>query len=129
MASKTMETKDLQKGKYNREMDQRQALLREKGLEAKDIQRDSKMKHYKAKLKQLEGAVARINAIEDRTKKNIEKREQKIAEEATRKAEEMAGATKKSKKKEEAPPPAPTKKKGGGAQKAKTGGGEQKKKK
>jgi hypothetical protein len=127
MASKTIETKDLQKDKYSREMEQRQALLREKGLGDKDIARDSKVKHFKAKLKQIRGAVARINFIEDQTKKNLEKREQKLAEHAARKVEEMAGASKKSKKKEEAPPPPPTKKK---APKAKApGGGEQKKKK
>jgi hypothetical protein len=91
------------------------------------IARDSKVKHFKAKLKQIRGAVERINFIEDQTKKNLEKREQKLAEHAARKVEEMAGASKKSKKKEEAPPPPPTKKK---APKAKVaGGGEQKKKK
>jgi hypothetical protein len=113
MPSKTMETKDSQKARYIAEREARAAALKEKGAAEKAIARDPKIKHLKARIKQVNGAIARISFLEEQKKKLDERKQQRIAEAAAERAAELAGE-KKSKKKavEEAAPP--QKKKGGG---------------
>jgi hypothetical protein len=128
MPSKTLETKDSQKARYIAESEARTAALKEKGATDQAIARDPKIKHLKARIKQVNGAIARISFLEEQKNKLEEKKQQRIAEAAAEKAAELAGE-KKSKKKavEEAPAPA-QKKKGGGKAPAKTGKPEAKKK-
>jgi hypothetical protein len=127
MPSKTQETKDTQKARYVAESEARSASLKEKGVTDRAIARDPKIKHLKARIKQVNGALARISFLEEQKKKLDERKQQRIAEAAAERAAEMAGE-KKSKKKavEEAAPP--QKKKGGAKAPAKTGKPDAKKK-
>ena len=68
MPSKTQETKDSQKARYLKQMEARQASLKEKGIPEAAIAKDPKVKHYKAKIKQIKGATARISFLEEQTK-------------------------------------------------------------
>ncbi len=133
MASKTLTTREGQKGKFLRLAEERKSLLVSQGVDEKGISRDPKVRHLSAKIKQINSAISRICAIEEQTKKLIEKKEQRKAEEAATRAAYISGAvTGKSKKKqEELPKAAPSKKKqpgGGGKAPAKGGKQESKKK-
>lgn len=111
MASKHMETKVNQKTAYAAQMEARANLLKEKGLKAQEIAKDPKIKHFKAKIKQIQGAIARISFLEEQTGKLKEKKEQRRAEAAAAKAESMASGKKAKPKKEAPPEKAPAKKK------------------
>jgi hypothetical protein len=113
MPSKTLETKDSQKARYIAESESRTAALKEKGTADQAIARDPKIKHLKAKIKQVNGAIARISFLEEQTKKLGEKKQQRIAEAAAERAAELAGEKKSKKKAVEEAAPQP-KKKGGG---------------
>ncbi len=130
MASKTIETKNLQKDKFLQLNDARKDLLKSKGLSDKDIAKDPKVKHNKARIKQITKAEARINFLEDQTQKLKEKKEQRMAEEAAAKLEDMRTERRSKKKTVEPEKASEPKKKGSGAAKgaAKAKGGEQKKK-
>lgn len=115
MPSKDLQTKESQKTRIQQLSEARKSALKEKGFTDQAIAKDPKIKHFKAKVKQIEGAVARIAFLEEQTKKLREKKEQKIAEAAAERAAMIAGATKKkAKKEEEEAPAAKGKKKGGG---------------
>ncbi len=129
MASKHMETKVKQKTLYAGQIDTRTKALEEKGLKAQEIAKDPKIKHFKAKIKQLEGAIARISFLEEQTKKLQEKKEQRKAEAAAAKAEALAGGKKAKPKKEAAPEKAPAKKKAPAGAKAPAKGKQEPKKK
>lgn len=120
MASKSVETRDSQKARYIAESEARAAALRENGASEQAIAKDPKIKHLKARIKQVNGALARISFLEEQKKKLEERRQQRIAEAAAEKAAELAGERKAKKKAvEEAPPP---KKKGGAKAPAKAPG-------
>ncbi len=107
MPSKTQETKDGQKARYLKQIETRQASLAEKGLPQAAIAKDPKVKHYKAKIKQISGAMARISFLEDQTKRLQEKKEQRRAEAEAARAAIIAGEKKvKEKKKDEGKPSA-----------------------
>jgi TolA-binding protein len=126
MPSKTLETKDTQKARFTAESETRVAALKEKGVPEKAIARDPQIKHLKARIKQVNGAIARISFLDEQNKKLEEKKQQRIAEAAAERAAEIAGERKTKKKAvEEA---APQKKKGGGKAPSKTGKPEAKKK-
>jgi len=120
MPSKTQETKDGQKARYLKQMEARQASLKEKGVPEAAIAKDPKVKHYKAKIKQIKGAVARITFLEDQTKQLLEKKEQRRAEAEAARAAIIAGEkkVKEKKKVEEKPAPGKGKAKGAAAGKA-----------
>lgn len=58
MPSKTQETKDGQKARYLKQIEARQGALKDKGVPEAAIAKDPKVKHYKAKIKQIKGAMA-----------------------------------------------------------------------
>ncbi|MBI4964903.1 MAG: hypothetical protein HY913_16640 [Desulfomonile tiedjei] len=130
MASKHMETKVNQKTRYAGQMESRTSLLQEKGLKDKEIAKDPKIKQYKAKIKQIDGAIARILFLENQTKQLQEKKEQRIAEAAAAKAEAVASGKKvKAKKEAEPEKKAPAKKKAPAAAKGQAKGKPEAKKK
>jgi hypothetical protein len=131
MPSKTQETKDGQKARYLKQIEARQASLKEKGIPEAAIAKDPKVKHYKAKIKQIKGAMARISFLEDQTKQLLEKKEQRRAEAEAARAAIIAGEkkVKEKKKTEEKPAPGKGKAKGAAAGKAPAKGKQDTKKK
>ncbi len=112
MPSKTQETKDAQTARYLKQIEARQAALKEKGLPEAAIAKDPKLKHYTAKIKQIKGALTRISFLEDQTKKLHEKKEQRRAEAEAARAAIIAGEKKGKEKKKVEEKPAPAKGKG-----------------
>jgi hypothetical protein len=127
MASKSLETKNLQKSKFVQETEVRKSLLQEKGKSDKEIAKDPKIKRLKARIKQVGKAVARINFLEEQTEKLKVKKEQRLAEEAAARAVAITTERRSKKKVVEEKAPEP-KKKGGGKAPAKGGKPEPKKK-
>ncbi len=115
MPSKTQETKDGQKARYLRQIEARQASLKEKGVPEAAIAKDPKVKHYKAKIKQIKGAMARITFLEDQTKQLLEKKEKRRSEAEAARAAIIAGEKKVKEKKKTEGKPAPGKGKAKGA--------------
>lgn len=101
MASKNLETRQLQKARFLQEVEARTTALKEKGLSDQAIAKDAKIKHLKAKVRQIDSALGRISFLQDQTNKLKEKKAQRIAEEAAAKAQELTGG-KKAKAKTEA---------------------------
>ncbi|MBI5248456.1 MAG: hypothetical protein HY912_03080 [Desulfomonile tiedjei] len=126
MPSQNLDTRNEQKARFIEQSEARAAQLREKGLSDKDIAKDPQIKHYKARIKQVNGAIARIGFLEDQTQKLREKKEQRLAEEQAHRAAMIAGEIKKEKKKAEEKAPEPKKK--GGAKAPAKGKQEPKKK-
>jgi hypothetical protein len=112
MPSETLETRNEQKARFIGQSEARKALLKQNGRSDKDIAKDPQIKRFKAKIKQINGALARIAFLEEQTQKLREKKEQRLAEEAAQRAASIAGEIKKEKKKAEEKAPEP-KKKGG----------------
>ena len=80
MGSRKLPTRENQKSLYAKQAEQRVALLKERGLSEQDIAKDSKLKHLKARLKQIDGAVARISFLDEQKKQLQERKEQRKAE-------------------------------------------------
>jgi hypothetical protein len=112
MPSKTQETKDGQNARYLKQIEARQASLKEKGVPEAAIAKDPKIKHYKAKIKQIKGAIARITFLGDQTKQLQEKKEQRLAEAKAARAAIISGEKKVKEKKKTEEKPAPAKGKG-----------------
>ncbi|MFH0823886.1 MAG: hypothetical protein V2B18_14140 [Pseudomonadota bacterium] len=100
MGSKHLQTKELQRARFEQEIQDRQKLLQDKGLGEKAVAKDSIVKHHKAKIKQIRTAVARITFLEEQTGRVREISEQGKAAKLAAKA-----AGKKKAKVEEAPAP------------------------
>lgn len=103
MASQSRETRRRQLAEWEMKLQKRLALLKEKGIDDKQIARDALTKEWKAKIKESEVRLRAIDAIEKRT-----------AELAAIKAELLAKPREeppKSKKAAEPPPEAKPKKK------------------
>jgi hypothetical protein len=118
MPSETIETRNEQKARFIGQSEARKALLKQNGRSDQDIAKDPQIKRFKARIKQINGALARIAFLEEQTQKLQEKKEQRLADEAAKRAASIAGEIKKEKKKAEEKPPEP-KKKGGGKAPAK----------
>ena len=118
MPSETIETRNEQKARFIGQSEARKALLKQNGRSDQDIAKDPQIKRFKARIKQINGALARIAFLEEQTQKLREKKEQRLADEAAKRAASIAGEIKKEKKKAEEKPPEP-KKKGGGKAPAK----------
>jgi hypothetical protein len=118
MASKKLPTRQNQKALYTRQTEQRIALLKEKGLTEKDIAKDSKVKQLKAKLKQLDSAMARISFLDEQKKQLQERKERRKAEAEAAKAAPAAAEKKAKKKSEGKKEAAPDKKKAAAAKPA-----------
>src|SRR5271157_4078586 len=101
MGSKKLPTRENQKALYTRQAESRVALLKEKGLNEKDIAKDSKLKQLKAKLKQIDSAMARISFLDEQKKQLQERKEQRKAEAEAAKAAPPAPGEKKTRKKPE----------------------------
>jgi len=94
MPSKTQETKDSQKARYLKQMEVRRAALEGKGLPEPVIAKDPKVKHFKARIRQIDAATARISFLDDQTKRLQEKKEQRRAEAEAARAATIAGEKK-----------------------------------
>jgi hypothetical protein len=126
MPSKNIETRNEQKARFIEQSEARVAQLKAKGISDKDIAKDPQVKRFKAKIKQVNGAVARIGFLDNQTEKLREKKEQRLAQEKAERAAMIAGEIKKEKKKAEEKAPEPKKK---GAAKAPAKGKPEPKKK
>ncbi|MEW6352219.1 MAG: hypothetical protein AB1646_24465 [Thermodesulfobacteriota bacterium] len=116
MGSKKLLTRESQKARFSRQLESRSSLLTEKGVPEEKLARDPHVKRFKARIRQVDKAIARIAFLDKQTEELREKKERKIAEAATRRAEMIAGTLqKKTKEKQEEPQPA---KKGKGQAKA-----------
>ncbi|HMK34136.1 MAG TPA: hypothetical protein VK463_03640 [Desulfomonilaceae bacterium] len=120
MASKSLQTRDSQKARYTIESEARATTLREQGFSDQAIAKDPKIKHLKARIKQVNGAIARISFLEEQKQKLEERKQQRLAEAAAERAASLAGE-KKTKKKAAVEEP-PQKKKGGGGKAPAKGG-------
>ncbi len=106
MGSKKLQTRESQKARFSRQIESRSTLLKEKGVPDEKLARDPHIKHFKARIRQVNKAIARIAFLDKQTKELQEKKQQKIAEAATRRAEMIAGTLqKKTKEKQEEPQP------------------------
>ena len=123
MPSKSRETREEQKSRLSASIQNRTNILSEQGSTEKDLLKDPQLKSLKARIKQINGAIARINFLSEQNVKMAEKRAEKIAQAAAERAELIKpGAKPKSKKKVEEPVPEPTKKGGKAKGKQKTEG-------
>ena len=130
MASKNLLTRETQKNYYVKKNEARIEALLSKGLTQAVVKKDPQVKHFKARIKQIGLAIARISFLEDQTKKLQEKKELRKAEAEAARAVNSAGETKKKdKKKAEEKKPETGKKKPAAAGKAPTQGKQQPKKK
>ena len=80
MGSKHLQTREAQKSRYVRQLETRQGVLKEKGLPDETIAKDSQVKHFNSKIKQIDGALARVAFLENQTKMLKEKKEKAKAE-------------------------------------------------
>lgn len=129
MASKSLQTRLDQKSRYQKQSEDREGLLKEKGLNEKDISKDHEIKHFKARIKQIDGAIARISFLENQNKQLLERKEQRKIEAEQAKAEGVTGRSKaKAKAEAQAKAEAP-KKKGAAGGKAPAKGKQEPKKK
>jgi hypothetical protein len=127
MPSKSIHTREEQKSRFLKQSETRRKSLSEQGFDDKRIDKDPLIKRLKARVKQVNSALARIAFLEDQTKKLQEKKAQKIAEAAAERAETIKpGATGKKKKVEEKPPEPVKKGSGKGKDKSKQEGKKQK---
>ena len=92
MGSKKLPTRENQKALYTRQAESRVAALKAKGLSEKDLAKDSKLKQLKAKLKQIDSAMARISFLDEQKKQLQERKEQRKAEAEAAKAAPPAPA-------------------------------------
>ncbi len=69
MASTTMEVRQAQKASLEKELAGRLAVLKARGLEEKDTAKDPVLKNLRARMKQ---AIARISAIEKKSRRSEE---------------------------------------------------------
>ncbi|MGD9819327.1 MAG: hypothetical protein AB7V04_11590 [Desulfomonilaceae bacterium] len=113
MPSKTRETREIQKQRLSEAIESRSKLLVDQGTSEKDLAKDPQIKSFKAKVKQIDGALARIAFLAEQNVKMAEKQAQKKAQAEADRAEMIKpGAKPKSKKKVEEPVSEPTKKGG-----------------
>ncbi len=124
MGSKSEHVRTTQRERYVRQSDERKALLKEQGLEEKQIARDSIVKSLGAKIKQVDVALARIRFLSDQTNQLREMKAQKLAERAAAKLE-AGNSDKKSKGKKADAAKEAAATKGKGAKKTTAKGGKQ----
>ena len=99
MPSNSKSVRELQKKHYETAVQNRLAVLKEKGMASAAIQKDTRLKQLRAKVRKIQKALAAISAIE---KKNEELALRK-KEKAERKPEEEEKGKKKGKGKKSAP--------------------------
>ncbi len=114
MGSKHMETKEAQKGRYVAQLEARIDALKTDGIPEEKIKKDDKVKRFKSKIKQFEGAIARIGEIADKTKELKEKKEKAQAEAEAARLADIKGEAEKVKKGSKKKEPEPEKGKGKG---------------
>ena len=128
MGSKHIQTRELQKARFASQLQARKELLAGKGLSEEAVAKDSAVKHYSSKIKQIDGALARIGFLNDQTQKMKEKKEEAKAKAEAERAEMISGKPK-AKKEKAKDEKAESKGKGGkkGQTQAKKGGAKKKK--
>jgi hypothetical protein len=99
MPSKDLETREAQKADYLKKSQARSEALLKKGMNDAAVAKDPQIKHFKAKVKQINSAISRIAFLTDQTMKLKERKEQRQAEAAVKRAADIAGETKKKEKK------------------------------
>ncbi|MFH0957138.1 MAG: hypothetical protein V1897_00390 [Pseudomonadota bacterium] len=114
MPSKTMRTREEQKARFLQQSEARKNALLEQGFEEARINKDPDFKRLRARIKQVNAAIARITFLEEQTRKLQEKKRQKTEEAALARAESIKPGAITKKKKTEEKPPEPTKKGSGG---------------
>jgi hypothetical protein len=130
MPSKDLETREAQKADYLKKSQSRSEALLKKGMNEAAVAKDPQIKHFKAKVKQINSAITRIAFLNDQTMKLKERKEQHQAEAAAKRAADIAGETKKKEKKiVEEKKPETSKKKSAAAGKSSAQGKPQQKKK
>ncbi|MGC8907354.1 MAG: hypothetical protein ACP5M0_07910 [Desulfomonilaceae bacterium] len=120
MPSKEQSVREAQKEYFLRKSEERIRSLKEKGADDVAVSKDPQVKRYKAKIKQINAALQRIDQFRRQTETLQQRKEQKRAEKEAARAAEIAGEIKKKEKKkaEEEAPPAKGKKKAPAAGKA-----------
>jgi hypothetical protein len=110
MGSKSLQTRGVQKSRYENLAKIRSNALKEKGLDDEQVATDPKMKHFKAKLQQIDTAIARISFLEEQTRNLQEKKEQRKAEAEAARSAAIAGEPSEGRKKAEGKKAEPVKK-------------------
>ena len=98
MASKSQQTREGQKSRYEKQAEARASALKAKGLTETAIAKDSQIKALKAKIKQVVSAIARIVGLDEQNKQLKEKKAKKKAEAAVARAAAIRGEPKEKKK-------------------------------
>ncbi len=107
MPSKEKSVREAQKEYFLKKSEERIRDLKEKGADDLTIDKDSQIKRYRAKIKQIDNSLRRIAQLQSQTETLKQRKEQKRAEKEAERAAEIAGEIKKKdKKKEEVEPPA-----------------------
>jgi hypothetical protein len=100
MASKSQQTREAQKSRYEKRAEVRASALKTKGLSEAAIAKDSQIKALKAKIKQVISAIARIVGLDEQSKQLKEKKARKKAESEAARAAAIKGEPKEKKKAE-----------------------------
>jgi len=130
MSSKDKDVREAQKQYFLAKTEERILALKDKGLGDSETVKDSLIKQYRAKVKQIDRALKRISFLQDQNEKLRERKEQQKADREAARAAEISGELKKKEKKKVEEAPAPKgKKKAAGSGKAATQAKPQAKKK
>lgn len=129
MGSKDIQTREAQKARYVEKLQARKETLVNSDGNERTIAKDPAVRHLSSKIKQIDGAIARISFLQEQTQKLKEKKEESKARAEAERAEMIAGKPKEKKEKEK-PQEKKTAAKGKGGKKApaqaKTGGAKKK---
>ncbi|MGC8604212.1 MAG: hypothetical protein ACP5VS_11035 [Desulfomonilaceae bacterium] len=120
MPSKSLHTREEQKSRFLQQSEMRRKTLLEQGLDETRIGKDPHVKHLKARIKQVNSALARISFLEEQSRKLQERKIEKVAEAAAIRAESIKPGATGRKKKAETKPPETGKKGSGGKGKDKS---------
>ncbi|MBM3298878.1 MAG: hypothetical protein FJY85_02855 [Deltaproteobacteria bacterium] len=111
MGSRSLQTREVQKTRYAKLAEGRANALRDRGMNDEQVARDPKIKRFKAKIRQISAAMARISFLDDQTRTLREKKEQRKIEAEAARAAAIAGDDIERKKKAQEDKAEPAKKK------------------
>ncbi len=106
MGSQDIQTREAQKARFIKQLESRKAQLIGSGVSEAALRKDSQVKHFNSRIKQLDGAIGRIKFLEDQTQKLKEKKEEAKARAEAERAEMISGKPKQKKEKVKEEPPA-----------------------
>lgn len=99
MGSQDIETREAQKARFVRQLEARKEQLIGKGAGEGAVAKDPSVKHLNSRIKQVDGALARIKFLQDQTQKLKEKKEEAKARAEAERAEMISGKPKEKKQK------------------------------